>query len=76
MIKNLKNTKEILKNETGITLIALVVTIIVLIILAAVSINLLLRRKWNNNKIKRWKRKSYKSSLARGYKFITWRISN
>ena len=34
----------------GITLVALVVTIVVLIILATISINGVLRRKWNYKK--------------------------
>ena len=37
-------------NNKGITLIALVITIIVTLILAAVSIRLILRRKWNSRK--------------------------
>ena len=41
MKKVLKNVKEIFKNEVGITLIALVVTIVVLLILAATSISML-----------------------------------
>ncbi len=36
------------QKKDGITLIALVITIIVLIILAGVTINLILRTKWNN----------------------------
>lgn len=35
------------KNRNGITLIALVITIIVLLILAGITINLVMRRKWN-----------------------------
>lgn len=38
------------ESTKGITLIALVITIIVLLILAGITINLTLRRKWNNNK--------------------------
>ena len=34
------------KNETGITLIALVITIIILLILAGVAIATISRRKW------------------------------
>ena len=44
-----------MKKEIGITLIALVITIIVLLILAAVTLNMLMRRKWHikpNNKCK------------------------
>jgi len=40
-----KNTET--RNNNGITLIALIVTIIVLLILAGVSIAMLTRRKWN-----------------------------
>ena len=46
----------LLKPNKGITLIALVVTIVVLIILATVSINTVLRRKWDYSKIARNKR--------------------
>ena len=35
------------RNEKGITLIALIITIIILLILAGVAINFTLRRKWN-----------------------------
>ncbi len=35
------------RKNTGITLVALVVTIIVLLILAGVSINLIARQQWN-----------------------------
>ncbi len=35
------------KNETGITLIALVITIIILLILAGVAIATISRRKWS-----------------------------
>lgn len=45
--KNLKSNAKLYKQEKGITLIALVVTIVVLLILAGVSINLVL----NNNGI-------------------------
>ena len=38
------------KKSSGITLIALVITIIVLLILAGISINALARRQWNDNK--------------------------
>ena len=34
------------KNRTGITLIALVITITVLLILAGITLNLTIRRKW------------------------------
>lgn len=34
----------------AITLIALIITIIVLLILAAVTLNMVIRRKWNNSK--------------------------
>ena len=37
-------------NNKGITLIALVITIIVTLILAAVSVRLILRRKWDSRK--------------------------
>ncbi len=37
-------------NASGITLVALVVTIIVLLILAGVSINLVARKQWNFRK--------------------------
>ena len=40
----------LLKQEKGITLIALVVTIVVLIILATISIRAVLRRRWNYKK--------------------------
>ena len=48
----IKNKSEITKIKTkkdnkGITLIALVITIIILIILAGIAINLALRRQWN-----------------------------
>ena len=39
-----------IKDKSGITLIALVVTIIVLLILAGISIMMLTRRQWNTNK--------------------------
>lgn len=39
--------KMIIKNETGVTLIALIITIIVLLILAGVTISLIIRREWN-----------------------------
>ena len=38
------------QKNRGITLITLVVTIVVLIILATISINSVLRRKWNYKK--------------------------
>ena len=41
------NKTSCVKNSTGITLIALVITIVVLLILAGVSLNIALRRKWN-----------------------------
>lgn len=41
MRKVFKNVKELPKNEMGITLIALIVTIIVLLILAGVAVNTL-----------------------------------
>ena len=34
------------RQEKGITLIALVITIIILLILAGVTLNMILRRKW------------------------------
>ena len=40
--------KKMKQKKDGITLIALVITIIVLLILAGVTINLILRTKWNN----------------------------
>ena len=40
----------LLKQNKGVTLMALVVTIVVLIILATISINSVLRRKWNYKK--------------------------
>ena len=44
----MKKYLKILKTKnSGITLIALIVTIIVLLILAGVSISLISRRKWN-----------------------------
>jgi Tfp pilus assembly protein PilE len=36
--------------DKGITLIALVITIIILLILAGISINAVIRRKWDNFK--------------------------
>lgn len=39
--------RRFMKQEKGITLIALVVTIILLIILAGIAINATIRRKWN-----------------------------
>ena len=48
----MKNTKE----NLGITLIALVITIIVLLILAGVSIGMLSRRQWDFNKGNKCKR--------------------
>lgn len=38
----MKGTKESMKNEKGITLVALIITIILLIILAGLSVNLVL----------------------------------
>ena len=52
----MERKKYLLKQSKGITLIALVVTIVVLIILATVSINAVLRRKWDYSKIARNKR--------------------
>ena len=53
-------TKEMLikmkKNMTGITLIALIITIVILIILAGVTIAVALRGKWNTPKSKRCNR--------------------
>ena len=46
----MERKKCLLKQSKGITLIALVVTIVVLIILATISINSVLRRKWDNKK--------------------------
>ena len=46
----MERKKNLLKQREGITLIALVVTIVVLIILATISINSVLRRKWDNSK--------------------------
>ena len=46
----MERKKNLLKQREGITLIALVVTIIVLIILATISINSVLRRKWDHKK--------------------------
>ena len=46
----MERKKYLLKQKRGITLIALVVTIVVLIILATISINAVLRRKWNYKK--------------------------
>lgn len=40
--------KEKMKKQNGITLIALVITIIILLILAGITINLTIRRTWNN----------------------------
>ena len=48
--KGMGMKKGLLKQVKGITLIALVVTIVVLIILATISINSVLRRKWDNSK--------------------------
>ena len=47
--KNFKNNlkTDILSLNSGITLIALIITIIVLLILAGVTISALVRRKWN-----------------------------
>ena len=36
----MKSTKDLIKNQSGITLIVLVITIVVLIILASISISL------------------------------------
>lgn len=44
-------------SNTAITLIALIITIIVLLILAAVTLNMVIRRKWNNNKSTEWQKK-------------------
>ena len=44
--------KSFRRNNSGITLIALVITIIVLLILAGVTIATISRRKWNINKSK------------------------
>ena len=46
----MERKKDLLKQNRGITLIALVVTIVVLIILATISINAVLRRKWTDKK--------------------------
>ena len=48
--KQMKGAKKMKREEKGITLIALVITIIVLLILAGVSIAMLTRTKWNTNK--------------------------
>ena len=47
--KNFKNNlkTDILSLNSGITLIALIITIIVLLILAGVTISAIMRRKWN-----------------------------
>ena len=37
------------KEKSGVTLIALVITIVVLLILSGISISMLTRRKWNIN---------------------------
>ncbi len=36
------------KNQSGITLVALVITIMVIIILSTVTISTVFRRQWNN----------------------------
>ena len=60
--ENMKNTREkITKHKSGITLIALVVTIVVLLILAGVSINLVLG---NNGIIAKAKDAETKSAEA------------
>ena len=47
-----------MRKKSGITLIALVITIIVLLILAGVTLNMLMRRKWSNKASTRCKRKA------------------
>lgn len=37
------------KEKSGVTLIALVITIVVLLILSGISISMLTRREWNIN---------------------------
>ena len=37
-----------IKNQSGITIVALVITIIVIIILSTVTISTVFRRQWNN----------------------------
>ena len=43
-----------MKKRNGITLITLVVTIILLLILAAITIGLLIRSRWDVSKSKRY----------------------
>lgn len=42
----MRNNKSKNINQTGITLVALIVTIIILIVIAGVGISMLTRRKW------------------------------
>lgn len=44
--KELMNKQE---KNSGITLVALVITVIIIIILATVTLNFTFRREWNNN---------------------------
>ena len=46
-IKCLKPRKKIIKQNAGITLLALCITIIVIIILASITIGTISRRQWN-----------------------------
>ena len=43
----MKNKRKLFQ-KSGITLIALVISIIVMLILAGVSLNAVIRRQWNN----------------------------
>ncbi len=55
----LQMTKKV-KNQKGITLVALVVTIIVIIILSTVTISAVFRRRWNVEESTRNKRHNTK----------------
>ena len=48
--------KKAIKEQAGITLVALVITIIVIIILSTVTISTVFRRWWNNKESARGKR--------------------
>ena len=48
--------KKTIKEQAGITLVALVITIIVIIILSTVTISTVFRRWWNNKESARSKR--------------------
>lgn len=66
--QDIKKEKNFAKIESGITLIALVVTIIILLILAGVVINMAIRWEWLIWKSKNSKRKSWDSRRDRSNK--------